>query len=214
MFIQDTYFYILDTLFPKKCFGCKKEGFYICEKCLSELPRSLYVDKDIFAVFSYKNPVMRRLLWNLKYNGKKEIAKELSPTMKDLLFGELSDLSIFENTKEIFFVPLPMSEKRKRERGANHALLLASALSEKTNIAVLDCLYKTKDTKRQALIKNRGKRLLNVKNSMDIKKDFSVKGKTIVLVDDIVTTGGTIKEARRVLERHGARKILSLVVAH
>lgn len=208
------YKYILDTLFPNRCISCKREGFSICKRCLDKIPRSERLSNDTIAIFTYKNKNISHALWNLKYNGRSTIAEDLSDYMKDALFGELEDKAIFDNFKEIHLVPLPMSKNRKRSRGKNHALTLASAISRKTNFPVLDCLIKTKDTKRQALIKNRSKRLLNVKNSMDLKNGFNVIGKNIVLVDDIVTTGATIEEAKRVLRKSGAKNIIALVVAH
>lgn len=214
MFIKNLYTYILDTLFPNHCAVCHKEGFSICPKCLSNIPLSERLPEDIISIYQYKNPTIKRILWNLKYKGRSFVAKDLSQVMSDKIIGELEDLSIFEDMQNIFLVPLPMSKERLKERGKNHALLLCDAISEKINIQTLDCLIKTKDTKRQALIKNRSKRLSNVKNSMDMKKGFDVKGKNIVLVDDIITTGATIKEAKRVLRNYGARKIFAIVVAH
>ncbi len=214
MFIGKIRKFIFDTLFPKKCFGCTREGYYICPSCIEKIPRSDRVSMDILSVFKYKHPVVRRLLWNLKYNGRSGIAHEFGDYMSDTLISELEDSALYENMREIYLVPMPMSKERKKKRRENHAKTLAEAISKQTNFPIMDCLHKTRDTKRQALIKNRTKRLLNVKNSMELKTEFDIKGKNIVLVDDIVTTGGTIQEARRVLLSHGARKIIALVVAH
>lgn len=208
------YTYILDTLFPRRCISCKKEGFSICQDCISKIKREERLPGETLAVFAYRDPVMRKIIWNLKYKGKSNIAEDLAGILSDTILGELEDLLIYDGANTTSLVPLPMSKKRLKARGKNHTLTLAHAISNRTNIEVYDCLYKNKDTVRQALIKNRAKRLLNVKNSMELKSGFSVKGKNIVLVDDIVTTGATIEEAKRVLKKSGARKVIALVVAH
>lgn len=208
------YTYILDTLYPRRCISCKKEGFSICQDCVSKIKRAERLPGDTLAVFAYRDPIMRKIIWNLKYKGRSSVADDLSQVLSDALLGELEDMFVYDGANETLLVPLPMSKKRLKARGKNHTLTLAHAIGEKTNIEVSDCLYKIKDTVRQALIKNRAKRLTNVKNSMELKSGFSVKGKNIVLIDDIVTTGATIEEAKRVLHKSGARKVIALVVAH
>jgi competence protein ComFC len=76
-------------------------------------------------------------------------------------------------------------------------------------------LIKTRSTVPQKTLR-RYERLRNIKNSMGInKRDIEkIKDKCVIVIDDIMTTGATIKEAKRVLQKHGAKKIMSVVLAH
>jgi len=75
-------------------------------------------------------------------------------------------------------------------------------------------LFKKRETKPQAEIKNRRKRLENIKGAFFIKDKEKIKGKTILLIDDVVTTGGTLKEASLVLKEAQAKKVCAFTLAH
>ncbi|KKS56700.1 MAG: Competence protein F, partial [Candidatus Nomurabacteria bacterium GW2011_GWF1_42_40] len=77
-----------------------------------------------------------------------------------------------------------------------------------------DILIKPKDTKHQAHIENRSERLKNIIGSFTVKNSEIIKGRNIILIDDILTTGATLSEARKVLKRAGARKVIAFTVAH
>ena len=77
-----------------------------------------------------------------------------------------------------------------------------------------DILQKNKDTATQHSIKNRRERLRNLQGMFEIKNTADIKGKNIVLIDDITTTHGTLLEAKRVLRANGAKKILGFTIAH
>ena len=77
-----------------------------------------------------------------------------------------------------------------------------------------DILYKIKETPTQVSIKNKEKRLKNLSNVFEIKNSEKIKDKNIILIDDVSTTGATLEEASRSLKNSGAKKIISLVVAH
>ena len=122
-----------------------------------------------------------------------------------------SVLSSFSS--ETLIVPIPMSKARKRERGYNQAELLAKALAEKTSFpGSSEILLKTRNTPSQVSLAGR-ERLTNLQNSFDVSDPNRVWGKTILLVDDISTTGTTLCEAARVLKNSGAKKVIGLVVA-
>jgi len=77
-----------------------------------------------------------------------------------------------------------------------------------------DTLIKPKDTKHQAHIENRSERLKNIIGSFAVKNPEAIKGKNIILIDDILTTGATLTEARKILKYSGARKVVAFTVAH
>ena len=123
---------------------------------------------------------------------------------------------MFENFVDPLLVPIPLSKKRLHERGYNQAELLARALvkhsGEKIRIET-NALFKVRETGRQAMIHERSRRLGNLAKAFHADSTH-VRGKNIVLIDDITTTGATIVEARRALKKAGARKVLALTVAH
>ena len=126
-----------------------------------------------------------------------------------ILFGDISQPIV---------VPIPVTQKRKRERGYNQAECIAEALVNEDGARSIslcsNVLMKNKNTEHQARVKNKEKRLENIRNTFGIKNSENIKERDIILIDDIVTTGATITEARRTLLDAGARSVTAYVVAH
>lgn len=210
---------ILEYIFPTRCIGCKNMGDILCEKCLEKIPEPRQpVDNFIHACFSYKNGTVKYALWLLKYHGKFPIAKIFGNTLYEYNIDILSEKNMFDSGKETLVVPIPITKNRKRVRGYNQSALLARAfvenLGEKEFKYEGDIIEKIRDTIAQAKIRNRTERLKNLQGAYKIKSNAIVKGKNIILIDDVSTTGATLKEARRVLREAGARNVIALVVAH
>ncbi|MDD3972607.1 MAG: phosphoribosyltransferase family protein, partial [Clostridia bacterium] len=112
----------------------------------------------------------------------------------------------------------PLSRKKKWVRGYNQSEHLAKAFckEDKYNLFSFEkrLLFKKRETKPQAEIKNRRKRLENIKGAFFIKDKEKIMGKTILLIDDVVTTGGTLKEASLVLKEAQAKKVCAFTLAH
>lgn len=233
---------ILDIVFPAKCISCGKNGESFCIKCLSDSPPAERESaKWVFSIYDYRHPPIKKALWLLKYKGKKRLAKSFAEVIYDKILEELSDLSLLENFNNIILIPIPLSKKRLKERGYNQAELICKELIRlsKTNhltpppapLSILewrgaggevftlenDILIKTKETKRQAHIENRKKRLENILGSFSVnneKQNAKLKNKNIILIDDITTTGATLNEARKILKNAGVRKVIAFTVAH
>ncbi len=134
---------------------------------------------------------------------------------------EISNIRIFGAGRPILIIPIPLSKTRMRERGYNQAELLAKAFikNAEENVFELrtDILTKGKDTPPQARITNRNQRLQNIKGAFSFHKNFNpneIQGRTIIVVDDITTTGGTLTEAMQMFEKAGAKKVVGCAVAH
>lgn len=225
MFFLNT---ILDILFPKKCLACGDSGAELCLKCLREVRTAERESADwIFPLYDYRDPTIKKGLWLFKYKNKRTLADVFAVLLHDKIAEELSELMLLQNFRDPLLVPIPLSPKRYRERGFNQAELLCKALlkinsptpkihsSASVKMQMLkDILIKTKETEHQARIKNRSERLKNLTGSFAVKNPESVKGRNIILVDDITTTGATLNEARKVLKNFGARKIIAFTVAH
>lgn len=215
--VKKTFNKFLDFLLPEKCIKCGKSGELICDICIYQLPQNKDNPSDkIFSAFNYQDEVVKKILINLKYFNKKSFGNKLGKILYNRMLEEIADIKSFSD-KKILLVPIPMTRKRLKERGYNQALLIAHGIAscdEKTFDVRNNILIKMKDTTRQAKIKNREERLKNLKGSFFCKKDETMKGHTIILVDDITTTGATINEAMRALKHAGVKKVFGFVIAH
>ena len=126
-----------------------------------------------------------------------------------------------ENFREPILIPIPLASKRKKERGFNQAELLCQKLVniDKNNNFILEknVLIKTKDQEHQARLKDRRDRLANIIGSFSIKnpKEMQkIKNRNIILIDDVITTGATLSEARKTLKQFGAKKVIAFTIAH
>jgi competence protein ComFC len=110
-------------------------------------------------------------------------------------------------------VPVPLHIRRLRERGFNQALLLVKELSKRAGIPYQErVLRKIKDTPVQSTLKKR-ERSKNLKGAFQVQDQESIKGKAVVLVDDVYTTGATVNECSRALLAAGAKQVAVLTVA-
>ncbi len=111
-------------------------------------------------------------------------------------------------------IPVPLHQKRLRQREFNQSALLAKYLAKSLGIAMmLNCLVKVRDTTPQVGLRSQDRRK-NIKHVFDLKQRELIEGKNIMLVDDVVTTGATVRECSRVLKKAGARNIYVITLAH
>ena len=110
-------------------------------------------------------------------------------------------------------IPIPISKKRNKERGYNQSLLIAKELSKKLRIPVSSkCLYKIKNTIEQSKL-NKSEREKNIQNVYELKNKEVLNNKTVLLIDDIYTTGNTVNEASKILKNANIKSIIVLVIA-
>lgn len=205
---------LASLLFPDRCAGCGSMGMLFCPSCRakSRKPRkentSLpFLDK-VYHWGLYSDKALQNALRQLKYHGAFGLSHPLSDMLADLIKPHLSSYS-----KISIVIPIPTSKDRLPARGYNQAELLGQALSEKISLPLLpDMLIKTRPTKTQVELKGR-ERILNVMGSFGVRNAAAIAGKTVLLVDDISTTGATLSEAARALKEAGAKEVVGLVVA-
>jgi len=195
---------ILAVLFPQKCLGCKKENEILCSDCLLKIsrPDTPYLN-GVHIAANYQDLVLKKALWMLKYQGVKHLAKPLAEIVKERIWKKLE-------TENWLVVPVPLSKNKLRHRGYNQAELIAKELSDNVRA---DILFKKFHTKSQVEVKNKEERLANIIGSFEIKNPEKIKGKKIILIDDVLTTGATMREAKKVLKQAGAKKVIGIVVA-
>ena len=209
--------FILNILFPLECLGCKTEGAWLCEKCFRKLKFNdqKYILntpnlEEIFIAGDYDDKVLAELIKKLKFNFVDDLALILGRFLSLFWTGIIFSREELKN-KKILLIPLPLSKKRKRYRGFNQAELIVRSFNLDYNYLVNHDFKKIKDTKAQSSL-NEIERARNIKDCFKWTGE-NLKNKTIILIDDVITTGATLNEAAAVLKNAGAEKIYGLVVA-
>ncbi len=215
--LKSIYEYFLDFLFPKNLAVEILENMSIGD-LLNHLPQAREIkDERMIVLFDYKNEDVKTLVWELKYKGNKRIAQKIAQILIDVLEHELAERALFENFINPLLIPMPIADKRRRERGWNQTEILGEEIKKLdiNNLFVYssNLLKKTLYTESQARTHaTKRERDENLKNSMQANN--SIKDKNIILLDDVTTSGATFTEAKRALKQAGARKILCVAVAH
>lgn len=193
----------LKILTPPWCMRCGKkteEGEEYCGDCgkrkhLFERGRALY-EYDSAAESIYR----------FKYAGRREYADFFGEQITDYLVDFIRDVN------PDALVPIPLHRRRKTRRGYNQAQLLAEAVGRRTGIPVCSrLLVRVRNTAPQKKL-NPAERQNNLKKAFNIPQN-DVKLKTILVLDDIYTTGATIDEAARALKAAGAERVYFITLA-
>ena len=204
---------MLNILFPPCCVMCGKEAKnWICPKCKillrEELKFKTIVNnyRTIYFLGFYEKRI-KKLILDFKFKEKSYIGKVFP-----YLF--LLNVEWKENFRKYdFIIPVPMFKKSKRLRGYNQSEILAKDLSTKLKVQYQkDILCKIKNNRKQSTLSIH-QREENVKNVYQIKKKEIINNKKILLIDDIYTTGNTVKSCIKELEISGAKEVDVLVIA-
>lgn len=148
----------------------------------------------------------RSLIFDLKYKGKKHVARVIAEIMADKL------LSL--NFEIDYLVPVPMFKAKEKQRGFNQTKLIADFLSKELTCEVADYLVRTRQTRPMRGLSEE-QRAENIKGSIVISSDFDgfSKGTKVAVIDDFYTTGSTARECLNALEGSGAEEIIFLAFA-
>ncbi len=210
---------ILNWFYPKKCFLCQSALSYldfnhICNDCLWDIKRlKLSHDTFIYSYGPFEGP-LRELIHTFKYNGFDYLSWELAK----LLFSVWQENPDLKNCDRI--IPVPLHNTNLRERGYNQSQLLAKDLLRhiqefelKKNLQLLENeLVRSKNTTSQTHL-TKEQRYENIKGAFRLNHPPSIHEKTVLLIDDVYTTGATLQASREVLLENGARKVLALTLA-
>lgn len=218
--------FILTAIFPSRCVCCGrvlKIGGKLCVECENGLIRTTskvcrgcgldFTDctcrqigrqfEGVCAPFEYTNSG-RKLVFRYKFKKDKVAAKFASEHMVRSIF------TTFRDVKFDLIAYVPMKKSVERERGINQAFLLAKLISKATQIPLLETLKQTGDKKTQHELPA-SLRVQNVAGVFSATNNLS--GQTVLLIDDICTTGATLNECTRVLKNAGAKAVYCCVTA-
>ena len=217
-FVHTIITHFLDFLFPLSCAGWGRAGTLLCGVCMERVSLAQGAPGGVVSFFDYRDPVVRRGIWELKYRGKYGWADIFGALAYEKLLEELSDAALFDDFRNLIIVPVPLAPKRLRERGYNQSALLARAVAEEdagANTFTIDekMLVRVRETESQMEIKNRAKRLANMVGAFSADPAI-VQGKNIIVLDDVSTTGATLYACREALISAGARQVMLISIAH
>jgi ComF family protein len=198
----------ISLLFPRLCYACGdhllRNEKMICTECYVMIPRTNYhlekdnpveqlfwgrciIEKAAALSFYNRDSRIRKLIHNLKYNGIREIGYELGK-----LYGlSLTRSDFLEGINMI--IPVPLHPLKKRTRGFNQSELISDGLSEVTGLPVGRTLLERNSKTETQTRKSRYERWVNVEGIFTVTTEEDIKGKHLLLVDDVITTGSTIE---------------------
>ena len=171
----------------------------------------------IISVFDYKDPLIKALVWEIKFKNNKRLATLAAEALYEHLLAEISDHKLFEGGLMLLIIPVPLAKKRLRERGFNQTERMAEEmlrLDGKQSFSISNGVSRTRETKSQTQTKSRTERLENLRGAFKVTNEQGMKGKHIIVLDDVTTTGATIGEIRKVLLETGAVSVTGLTLAH
>ncbi len=215
----------LDALLPPICLCCRshlgteieKENS-LCENCFGQIKvyqNIFYINpRDrLLAVGPYDNAPLRELIHGLKYKHLLTIKKPLGKLIRQYL-NNVNAEGVIDRGAVV--VPIPLHFFRHRQRGFNQAELIANIVAEQLKLTTDNkVLKRIKSTKQQVNIKGNEKRLENVRGCFALAPGAAekIRGKEGVLVDDVYTSGATVREAIVTLRRAGIKEISVFVLA-
>ena len=216
----------LDLLFPITCVGCGESGKLICDTCLASLPRlerpycSRCAGPGAVSICQrcYSGPphfdgirapylmegVIREAIHSFKYRNVFAAKRELASLLAEYVEAHPLPGNVI--------VPVPLHPRRLRSRGYNQAALLCRELGKMIGLPVNESLLvRSLDTHPQARSASRQERQQNV--SLSFRSAGDSRGLSIILVDDVVTTGATMSACAKVLKAGGAEAVWGLALA-
>lgn len=226
---------LLELLFPMRCVSCRASGKLLCGDCRNRLQpldkefcivcdkpavggfthpgcATKFTPERTIAGFWYKGPVPR-LIIALKFKRLYPLARVLA----ELLIENLQERGISFEGNALLLLPIPLSFWRKGARGFNQSELLARALGEKLDLPVeVSVLRKVRDIEPLAQKGvGREERLKRIRGAFAVPEDKEeiIRGKDILLVDDVLTSGATAREATKVLKKSGVGQVWVLTFA-
>jgi len=207
-------------LCSQQCPSCRAasiDGKFCSNVCKEDLFGFSASFDNLIVCCEYKHgDSVSELVTRFKYSYSEEIAEVLGDffakqfrILNKFFVQDLECLGC-----DFVIVPVPLHKKREKERGFNQSLLLAKKLVDATSLMVpiSNCIKRIRNTNKQAHLDRTG-RLKNLSGAFCVNDGRDVRGKTVVLIDDVCTTCSTLNECAKQLKAAGARKVVGFVLA-
>jgi competence protein ComFC len=200
---------LIEVVYPREnyCIICREEDcFGICNTCKKSIKLIGKEYQDEIVSYGYYGGVLKELILKFKYKDNFTAGDILAEILEEYIIKNF-------NYKEYIITYIPLSKKAKKVRGFNQCEYIAKKISRDLSIQIVEVLIKTKETKEQKKLK-KDERFENIKDAFQIKK--IIKNQKIILIDDVTTTGATLKEAHKLLKKFNLKdiKLLTLAKSH
>jgi ComF family protein len=231
---QTAWHEVLDALYPPRCAACAQVGHKgWCEDCLScvaliappvcakcgtpvdperfcpSCPVHPLLPEAVRAAAHYEGAV-KDAIHRLKYAAKPAVAAVLAQVLIQTWHGALGEpLHAAEAV-----IPIPIHQDRERERGFNQSVLLARHFCQAAGLPLWDDVLVRAVYHQPQVGLNAAQRVQNVKDAFRVVRSEEIAGKSVLLMDDVWTTGSTLNEAARALLQAGAAQVFAFTVAH
>lgn len=219
--------FLTDFFLPRFCPACKTRLSHyenvICDTCLGSIQiaekeriefefNKKFEGKKLISGFTSlyvfeKDKELQEILHQFKYNNKYRIGIKLGEEIAKTRSTTITDWKID------LVIPVPLHHLKKAERGYNQSYYISKGFSQTLGIKKKENLLKRKRYTASQTLKNISDRELNVKDAFSVTNKKKIRGKNILLVDDVITTGATVSECARQLLNAGAKKVYSLSAA-
>ena len=204
-------------LFPNRCVCCNKvidadNTLHLCSDCSSlftpEIQRRTLDNKIKCISYCKYKSVSRDAILNLKFNANKVSAKVLGEKLASLY----KTVNNFGFSSPPIVIPVPLSSKRKRERGFNQSEFIAKTFAKNLDLTVVNnAVKRIKHSAPQSLSESKASRYENIKGAYLVIDTKAIEGKNIIVIDDVVTTGSTLLSLTDSLKPY-ANKIICITV--
>lgn len=158
--------------------------------------------------------LVKKLLYNFKYP---PYISDLKKILLPIFYEGVIQKEIFHSIvkQHPLVVPIPLTKEKEAKRGDNQAQILAEGMGKLIGLEVTSLLIRVKATKSQFMLDKKD-REINLSNAFQVNKrlESRIKGEVIILIDDLLTSGSTMKEAARMLKKAGAKEVWGVTLAH
>ncbi len=217
---------LLDLIFPKACASCGRVGAYICEECAKQIKEVEFqicpvctkaaisgithpkcktkLSLDGLRSFVYYSTPVPQALYRLKYKFVKNFAVDLINKL---------NLSLPDLFLDFYLTPVPLYVRRQNWRGFNQAEVMTELLAHRLKISPKSNILERKKSTKSQVGLSRRERAENVRAAFECSDKEFVRGRQFLLLDDVWTSGATLKNCATVLKRSGAFAVWGLTLA-
>ena len=216
---------VISFLSPDQCLICYQDASMLCDDCSAQIFRNNESRCYLCNMMTSQNQIcpscrsgsrLRRVWWlglykddlkkcigEMKFHRKRAYARR---------FGELFAGTVPYLADDTLVIPAPTASRRIRQRSFDQAVIIARSFAAHRSLKALPRLLQRRNQDDQ-IGKRRADRIHQMKDSFVVSNSRAICGKSILLVDDVVTTGATLESAAAILRKHGAKHVDAVVIA-